>query len=244
MKTEKKFKLREDLTMSYNGHKLYRIELLRDFRNLNKGDLGGWVEKEENLSQKGNCWIYHEAMVYGDARVCGNAIVTGYAQIYDNAKIFDDVTVYDNVKVFGNAKIFDNVILSDNAQIFENASLHDYAQVYENAMIYSHALITDNVLVFGNSVIKTSVKGKAVICGNVEINEMSDYYVGKNIWSSGRYFTYTRPNKMWKVGCFYGTSEELIKKAYEDSELSGRNYERIVKYVEETYNDIESCKGC
>ena len=72
---------------------------------------------------------------------------------------------------------------------------------------------------------------------------MSDYYVGKNIWSGGRYFTYTSPNIMWKVGCFYGTSEELIKKAYKDSELSGRNYERIVKYVEETYNDIESCKG-
>lgn len=243
METEKKFKLREDLTMTYNGHKLYRIELLRDFRNLKKGDLGGWVENEKNLSQKGNCWIYHEAMVYGNARVCGNAIITNNSQIYDNAQIFDDVTIFDNVKVFGNSKIYDNVILSGNAQIFEYATLHDYAQVYENAQVYSHALITDNVLVFGNAIIKSSVKGKAVICGNVEINDFSDYYVGKNIWSSGRYFTYTRPNKMWKVGCFYGTSEELIKKAYEDSELSGRNYERIVKCVEETYNDIENCKG-
>lgn len=38
---------------------------------------------------------------------------------------------------------------------------------------------------------------------------------------------------MWRVGCFYGTGEELIKKAYADSERSGREYERIVKYVEE-----------
>ena len=37
---------------------------------------------------------------------------------------------------------------------------------------------------------------------------------------------------MWKVGCFYGTGEELIVKAYKDSEESGREYECIVKYVE------------
>ena len=37
---------------------------------------------------------------------------------------------------------------------------------------------------------------------------------------------------MWNVGCFYGTGEELIAKAYKDSEYSGREYERIVKYVE------------
>ena len=36
---------------------------------------------------------------------------------------------------------------------------------------------------------------------------------------------------MWKVGCFYGTGEELIAKAYKDSELSDREYERIVNYV-------------
>lgn len=61
---------------------------------------------------------------------------------------------------------------------------------------------------------------------------MSDYIVFKNWWSSGRYFTWTRSNDMWSVGCFYGTGEELIKKAYNDSEEKGREYERIVKYVE------------
>ena len=38
---------------------------------------------------------------------------------------------------------------------------------------------------------------------------------------------------MWSVGCFYGSGEELIKKAYKDSEKSGREYERVVKYIEE-----------
>ena len=37
---------------------------------------------------------------------------------------------------------------------------------------------------------------------------------------------------MWYVGWFYGTGKELIEKAYNNSELSGREYERVVKYVE------------
>lgn len=37
---------------------------------------------------------------------------------------------------------------------------------------------------------------------------------------------------MWRVGCFFGSGEELIKKAYSDSEDKGKQYERVVRYVE------------
>ena len=37
---------------------------------------------------------------------------------------------------------------------------------------------------------------------------------------------------MWKVGCFYGTGEELVKKAYEDDEKKGDFYKKIVEFVE------------
>ncbi len=58
----------------------------------------------------------------------------------------------------------------------------------------------------------------------------------------GQYFTYTRSYKMWKVGCLYDTGEELIQKAYKDSEVSGREYKRIVEYVEVMYNDFKKNK--
>ena len=151
---EKKYKLTDD-TINVGGKKLCRIEALKDFRDVKKGDKGGFIEDEHNLSHDGNSWVcgdarvYCNTMVYGDARVCGDA------------------------RVYGNAKIDNN----------------------------------------------------------------SDYIVFKNWWSSGRYFTWTRSNDMWKVGCFYGNGEELIKKAYDDSELSGREYGRIVKYVEEIRKD-------
>ena len=67
---------------------------------------------------------------------------------------------------------------------------------------------------------------------DAEIKEMGDYIVSHNSWSSGRYFTWTKSNDMWKVGCFYGTGKELIEKAYKDSEISGKNYEKYVNFVE------------
>ena len=76
------------------------------------------------------------------------------------------------------------------------------------------------------------VYGDAKVYDNAKISRIDDYLVFKNWWSSGRYFTWTKSNNMWKVGCFYGTGKELIEKAYGDSEVSGREYERVVKYVE------------
>ena len=41
---------------------------------------------------------------------------------------------------------------------------------------------------------------------------------------------------MWTVGGFYGTGDELIGKAYSDSEDSGKHYEACVKSVETLKN--------
>lgn len=76
------------------------------------------------------------------------------------------------------------------------------------------------------------VYGDAEVYGNAEVCDNADYIVFKNWWTSGRFFTWTKSNNMWRVGCFYGTGEELIAKAYKDSEISGREYERVVRYVE------------
>ena len=81
------------------------------------------------------------------------------------------------------------------------------------------------------------VYGNAFVKGDAIIETDRDYIVFKNWWSSGRYFIWTRSNNMWNVGCFYGTGKELIKKAYADSEDSGKEYERVVRYVESILAD-------
>ena len=134
-------------TKIHFGITLKRIRASAEFKLkcgivISKGKLGGWIEKESNLS--GNAWVC------GDACVC------------DNARVYGDACVY----------------------------------------------------------------------GNAEVKSSEDYCVYKNTWSSLRWFTYTRSNKMWSVGCFYGTGDELIAKAYKDSEKSGKCYEAIVKAQE------------
>lgn len=214
---DKKYKLRTDLIKGNDGHILYRIESLKDFSNVKKGDLGGWVEKENNLSQEGNCWVYDNACVYD------NAIVTNNATVRDEASVYGDTWVCENACVYGEAKVCDN------------------AKIYGIACVYGESYVRGNTRVYGRALVngKAIVDNEANICGNAVVKKSSDYYVCKNIWSSGRHFTYTHYNRMWSVGCFYGTGMELIKKAYKDGDISGRNYERSVKFVEEMYKDIE-----
>ena len=69
---EKKYKLTKE-NISYCGKTLYRIEALKDFANVKKGDKGGYVEKEDNLSQEGDCWISDNAKVFDSALVSGKA---------------------------------------------------------------------------------------------------------------------------------------------------------------------------
>ena len=52
-----KYKLTEEIK-EYGSLKLYRIEAIESFSNVSKGDKGGFVEKEENLSQDGDAWVY------------------------------------------------------------------------------------------------------------------------------------------------------------------------------------------
>lgn len=222
----KKYKLTDE-TINLNGVTLYRIEALKYFGEIKKGDKGGFIESENNLAHEGDAWVSDNAHVYGDARVFnnahvyGNAFVSGYAQVYGDAFVYGNAWLYDNTRVCGYARVADNARVYGDANVCDDSSVFGSALVYDNAHVYGDAL----------------VRGYACVCGDAEISNKSDYIVFQNWWSSGRYFTWTRSNNMWSVGCFYGTGEELIKKAYKDSELSGREYERIVKYVEEIRKD-------
>ena len=92
-----------DETIDVSGTTLHRIKALKDFGNVKKGELGGYVESEYNLSQIGNCWVYGNARVCGDAELCGNAKVCGDAEVCGNAKVCGDAELCGNARVYGNA---------------------------------------------------------------------------------------------------------------------------------------------
>ena len=103
----KKFEFTGETKILFNGTILHRIKALVEIKLgcfiAKAGDLGGWIEKEENLSQNGNAWVYGNAMVGGDAEVYGNAVVGGDAEVYGNAVVGGDSYVYkpEHILVIG-----------------------------------------------------------------------------------------------------------------------------------------------
>ena len=101
----KKFELTSEF-VTFLGKKLFRIKALISFGNVKEGELGGYVEKEENLSNDGNAWVSGDAWVYGDAEVSGDARVSGDAWVSGNAWVYGDAEVsgdadYATVHGFG-----------------------------------------------------------------------------------------------------------------------------------------------
>lgn len=271
-----KYKLLLDETKkTLHGNTVYRIEALKDFYNVRKGQKGGYVQGYWNLSQTGNCWIHDEAIVWQDAVVSDDATIRDNARVFGNAIVRGDTEVSDTANVFEHAVIDDCAVVSygstvkGNAVICEDAYIQDQSIIRGNAKVSGDARARGNSEIFGNAVVKgnsfiynslvsdfsivddadiqhSKIYDNAVILGRLKvvnaeitkdavIKSEKDYLTMKNNWTSGRTFTYTHSNKTYVVGCFTGTGDELIKKAYEDGKGSGKFYENAVKYVESVY---------
>ena len=78
---------------------LHRIRATKDLpeHEVEKGELGGWIEKYENLAD--NAWvsenarIFDNAMIFGDAIVYGNAIIYGNARVHGKSEIFENACI-------------------------------------------------------------------------------------------------------------------------------------------------------
>ena len=101
----KKYELTSETTQTINGETLYRIKALRDFGDVKAGDLGGWVESESNLDHVGDCWVFDNAEVSGDARVYGDAWVFDNAQVYGYARVSGDAWLSGDAWVYKKSHI-------------------------------------------------------------------------------------------------------------------------------------------
>ncbi len=115
----KKYELTTD-TKIVLGKKLFRIKALVSFGDVKAGDLGGYVERENNLSHEGNAWVSGNARVSDNARVYGNAWVSGNARVYGNADVYGNARVSDNAWVSDNARVYGNAWVSGNADVSGN----------------------------------------------------------------------------------------------------------------------------
>ena len=88
-----KYEIIKTDTKQFLGKTLYRIKALVAIGAfVSPGDLGGYIEKENNLSQLDDAWVSGNAWVYGDAWVSGNAQVSGNARVAGNARVKNQKT--------------------------------------------------------------------------------------------------------------------------------------------------------
>ena len=103
--TDKKYELTDE-TIVVDDHVLHRIRALKDFYPFKAGDLGGFIETEDNLSHEGSCWVYNNAKVYGNAQVYDRAKVHRLAMVLDYARVFGNAEVCGDARVLYESRIF------------------------------------------------------------------------------------------------------------------------------------------
>ena len=116
----KKFELTAETNVIL-GRTLYRIRALRAFGDVDKGELGGFIEKETNLAHEGNAWVSGNARVFNNAWVSGNAKVSGNALVSDNARVSGNAIVSGNARVSGASEVYGNAKVSGNAEIKQSS---------------------------------------------------------------------------------------------------------------------------
>jgi carbonic anhydrase/acetyltransferase-like protein (isoleucine patch superfamily) len=142
----------------------YRIRALKSFqlitgKVIRKGDLGGLVDGEHNLSQEGNCWIGYNARAFGRSRVMDNAVMKDYSEAYDNSTVSGNAIMKDHSLTRGNSTISGNAVLKDYSRAFDNSTvsgnavLKDYSRAFDNSTISGNAVMKDWSNVFGTSII-------------------------------------------------------------------------------------------
>ena len=194
----KKYELTEE-TKKVAGKILHRIKALVDIEKcgVKAGDLGGFIESENNLSHYGTCWVADDALVFGEAKVEYDSIVAGKAQvrgfahiggdarIADNALVFGFAHIYDDARVYGYAKVADSAEVYGDAQVYGFAQVFGITHVFDNSKIYEEAVVSGNACVYENAKVYNlaEVSGNAEISGNTEI--YGDAHVSGNACITG-----------------------------------------------------------
>jgi len=192
-------------TIRVSGRTLYQIRAKRDLLYAKKGDLGGFVESEDNLVPYGNAWVADDACVYEFARVKDDALVCQGAKIFGNATIRDDATVSGVASVSGFADVRDYAIVRDCAIVGDAATISDSAVVMDGAKIFGSCRVRGRGTIGGLVYICSQAKFE----GEYNIKRENDYIIIGPIGSRGDFLTVITATGMAATGCFSGSLDEL-----------------------------------
>jgi carbonic anhydrase/acetyltransferase-like protein (isoleucine patch superfamily) len=197
---------------------MLRIIALKDFSDVKKGDKGGLIAAERNLSQEGDCWVYENAKVGGyygypevseNAKIRGNAKVTGFVQVYGNAVISDNAIVSESAEVYGNAYVCGNAWVHGAVKVYGNAHIEGNARIYGDVKVYGNAHIEGNARIYGDVKISGTVKLWCWSCNTIttSIENNKDYIILGN--NRGEFHIYS--SKIENITNITATARNYIK---------------------------------
>lgn len=187
------------------------IEVHR-IRKLIDGKIGGWIEKESNLSHNGDCWVDDNAIVCDNAEVSGdawirdNCIISGNAKVEYRIQLCDNCTVSDNARLTGDSVVHGSLAVYENADVsLSNDGMKTSARIHGNAIISGNStyIFGDNIDISGDVRIgmKVDIEDNTTISGHVKLGTfMEDIPEGirrdgeafhQYFWSSSKVPSYT-----------------------------------------------------
>ena len=211
-------------TIEWNGHTLHRIRALKDFGEVNKGDLGGFVENKNNLSHYGNCWIYDDAKAMDNSRIYDNSRMYDNSEMHDNSvmcdysKMYDESKMYNNSKMYnksrmrgdsrmhGDSRMFDNSAMYNNSEMYNKSRMHGYSIMFDYSRMFDNSAMYDNSVMYNNSELKNNDKLYSKLVSRVDaFIEISN--------PEGRLVTCVKKgNKiLYNIGCQDEIDEETFK---------------------------------
>lgn len=250
-------------TKIVDGHVLNEIRARFPFHNLidiRAGQLGGWIESEKNLSQKGDAWITQDSCIYGNAVVSGNAFIYNDSVIKDNAVIkggnFEKCLVCDNAVI--DKVDAEQTTFKDSAKVscheVNNSVVSGNAQLLGDNTEVNDSTITDNVIVKDSSIYKCKISGDYKIENqdffgrNLTSNVSKDCAVAieisdkskimKDIFTNDKINTFNTTDAVhWQNELIYHTSDKYAGVA---TKALVNEAEKIVK---EAKNDVSRALG-
>lgn len=193
-------------TITRKGKTLHQIEATRniDHIRVNTGDIGGYIEHPENLTEES--WVTPGAEVYGNARVQSRSLVTGKAVVCDDANISESI-------------IAGMSIVNKRATVTEKSIVNNQAYITDDATITRYSLASGNAVVTGRS----TVSNISVVEGETRLEDNARVAYGS--WVSGDYVlrdpshcmmhTITTPNISAEFTLARGESGEGLVRIHE-----------------------------
>ena len=231
---EKKYELAMDEAACVMfGKKHYRIRALRDIpvHGIPAGRVGGFVESEKNLSQEGDCWVAHDALVTGDACVTDNAVVSGRATVMEQAKIQKDAQVSGYVVVTGNAVVGEHALVTGNAVVMDEAKVLSTAYICGDAQVcgkskIGNATVKDRAVVMDSFVWgEAHISGDAVVVNNARLHN-GIKLIGYD-YAEGNMPVQEQSGAIKKL--FHNTRTERKKKPFERNRTAGKEMKPNVR---------------